>query len=136
MPQVTRVVRSKLDVLYFYIEGSDLEEVESKVIGTFAPFSNDIGEHVWLVNERFERARDLRPEDLPDWNLGINVKVDAVQEQELTKIIEASAQLAARIGRSVIVGGGSTLSALAEDWFSIDGNDAEAAKAELFSHLR
>lgn len=125
-----------MDVLYFYIEGSNLEEVESDVMATFAPFCSAGYGRIWLVNDRSERTQDLRPEDLPDWNLGINVKIDHVREDELAGVVEASAWLAESLGRSVIVGAGSTVSALAEDWFSIDGNDAETAMAELFGHLR
>src|SRR5688572_14043286 len=64
--------------LYAYVEGSDLEQVVDDIESRVARF---VGETRWrhttprLVNQRRENDPSLGPDDLPDWELGLNVEL-------------------------------------------------------------
>jgi hypothetical protein len=61
--------------VYIYIDGSDLHEIEqsmSKEINNWL-YREKINGH--LVNAMHERTPDLKEDDYPDWDLGINFDI-------------------------------------------------------------
>ena len=62
-----------MDVLYAYVDGSDLEEIEHRLEKRFADFIQawKVG-GVSLVNDRDNDSPGENSSDLPDWTLGLN----------------------------------------------------------------
>jgi len=65
------------DTLYAYVDGADIEDIAADLETRFTAFIN--GRRWWfdgaarVVNRRYGRETCTRPEDLPLWELGLNL---------------------------------------------------------------
>ena len=73
-------------LLYAYVDGSDLHELEESLL---ASFDNFVDSREWtlqgvkVVNQRHDEDDSLSEGDLPGWDLGLNVDLpDVGQEPE------------------------------------------------------
>ena len=57
---------------YVYVDGADLDQCESTLVQALSQFAATSKLAAKVVNDRHSRTPDLGPEDLPDWNLGLN----------------------------------------------------------------
>jgi hypothetical protein len=117
--------------LYAYVDGSDLDEVADDIESRVTQFVRETG---WrhanprLVNQRRKNDPTLGPDDLPDWELGLNVELpDAPGEahgwfQDVESIARFLADLHAITGRDFVIGIGDNERGVSEDLFFV--NDA------------
>jgi hypothetical protein len=100
--------------LYVYVDGSDLENIETDLLDRFSAFIAGWGvDTAHIVNVKRPRTADLREGDLPDWNLGLNFTVDRLSRdkiQELVRFLNGSVK---ETGREFAIGAGG------EDWCSV-----------------
>src|SRR5262245_24821217 len=65
--------------LYAYVDGADLEDIAADLETRFAVFINSrdwwIAGAASVVNQRRGRETTTRPEDLPLWDLGLNLSL-------------------------------------------------------------
>lgn len=107
--------------VYAYVDGSDLDEVSCQLVEVFTNFL-----HTWgissarLVNDKFPRTADLRDDDLPEWNLGLNFEVERLSPKEFDQLISFLSRTAAETQREFVIGGCEPASQFAEDWEFID----------------
>lgn len=103
--------------IYVYVDGSDLEDVEGSLIEKLEHFSLMWGvDSVRVVNDRFPRTPDLAPEDLPDWNIGLNFEVKSLSPAELRKLIDFLSHTSAQTGRDFVIGIWHPSKWISEDW--------------------
>lgn len=65
--------------LYFYIDGSDLEDIAEPVATALAEWIGETNDKITLVNHRAEENA-AKPYALPDWDLGIHLTVKSKTE--------------------------------------------------------
>jgi hypothetical protein len=113
--------------LYAYVDGADLEEVEALIERRLSAF---ITTRTWiadpqLVNQRHARNPRDQPDDLPLWDLGVNLVIpDGSNRTEwfgdLESLVRELAALHAQVGRNFVVGIYDSESGVAEDLFFVD----------------
>jgi hypothetical protein len=127
-------------VLYAYVDGSDLHGVEADVERHIQGFIESSTWHLdkaWLVNQRREDDPSLGPDDLPDWQLGLNVKLQAPESapanwfDDIEHIVRFLGQLHEETNRDFVVGVGDTT----RPWFSDDLLFVDRRNPDL-THLR
>lgn len=124
-------------VIYAYVDGSDLIDVEADLINRLSAFLNSrswVCSDVKLVNSKGNPDDpSLGPDDLPDWDLGINIAIPApgMEPQGWYEDIEATAAFLAEVGaatgREFVVGIGDTATGIAEDVIFIDSSTPDLA---------
>ncbi len=120
--------------LYVYVNGFDLADVEGKLLKAFNEFLR-----IWnvqsarVINDKYERTPDLRPEDLPTWNLGLNLEFDSLPEHKLEELICFLAKLARETGREFVIGCWNSETQIAEDWLFVDENSDQEVSQFLFA---
>ena len=103
--------------VYVYVDGSDLDEVSYRLVEAFTNFL-----HTWgissarLVNDKFPRTADLRNDDLPEWNLGLNFEAERLSPTEFDQLLSFLFQTAAATQRDFVIGGCGPTSRFSEDW--------------------
>src|SRR5688572_473669 len=115
--------------LYAYAEGNDLHDVAADIEARVERFIR--GGH-WrygtprVVNQSRPDDPSLRPGDLPDWDLGLNLDLpDPPQEPEgwfddVERIATFFAELHSATGRDFVIGIGDNERSFSEDLFTID----------------
>ena len=122
--------------LYAYVEGNDLEEVASEIEARIDRFIREnrwrYGKP-WRVNQRRGGDPTLRPGDLPDWDLGLNLDLpDPPQEPEgwfddVDRIATFLADLREATGRDFVMGIGDNQRGFSEDLFYVDSESPDLA---------
>jgi len=112
-----------MNLLYVYVDGSDLVDVEGKLLKAFDEFLRCWKmESARVINDKYERTPDLRPEDLPDWNLGLNLEFDSLPKDKLGELVRFLAELASGTGREFVIGCWNSETKIAEDWLFVGEN--------------
>lgn len=107
--------------VFAYVDGSDLDEVSSQLVEVFTNFLDTWGvSSARLVNDKFPRTADLRDDDLPEWNLGLNFDAERLSPIEFDQLISFLSRTAAETPREFVIGGYRPKSQFAEDWGVID----------------
>jgi hypothetical protein len=92
--------------VFVYVDGSDLDEISSQLAEAFTNFLSTWGvSSARLVNDKFPRTANLRDDDLPDWNLGLNFEAERLSPTEFDQLISFLSQTAAETQREFVVGG-------------------------------
>lgn len=121
--------------VFAYVDGSDLDEVSSQLGEAFVNFLKTWGiSSVRLVNDKFPRTDDLRDDDLPEWNLGLNFEVERLSPTEFDQLISFLSRTAAETQREFVIGGYGPGSQFAEDWGFI-GTHLEPPKLQFLRDL-
>jgi hypothetical protein len=103
--------------VFVYVDGSDLDQVSSQLVEAFRNFLNKWGvASARFVNDKFPRTADLRDDDLPDWNLGMNFEAERLSPTEFNQLISFLVRTAAETQREFVIGGYGPQSQFAEDW--------------------
>lgn len=116
-------------VLYAYVDGSDLHELEESLLSSFDDF---VEGREWtlrgvkVVNQRHEEDETLSEGDLPAWDLGLNVNLPDVGHEpegwftDVEAIATWLGDLHVKTERDFIIGIFDTEYQTAEDLFYID----------------
>ena len=99
--------------IYIYIDGSDLQDVEDGISESINHWLGETKFQAKLINYRYPRTPDLEPDDLEDWNLGVNVKLNSATQ--LKVIAEYLYLLAKQFKRDFVVGYVENDSGVTED---------------------
>lgn len=93
------------------VEGNDLEGIAPAVESRLERFVRETRwRHAepWVVNERREGDPSLRPGDLPDWNLGLNMHLPDGEPPgwfaDVETLVKFLAPLREEIGRPFVLG--------------------------------
>ncbi len=120
--------------LYAYAQGSDLQDVADQIEARIERFIRDVRWRYgkpWLVNQRRTDDATLRPGDLPDWDLGLNLDLpDPPQEPEgwfddVERIAMFFAELRSATGRDYVIGIGDNEQGFSEDLFFINSDSPD-----------
>lgn len=122
-------------VLYAYVDGNDLHEVESFLVERLSTF---IESREWIctgakvVNQHGDpNDPSLNPEDLPDWDIGLNITLpDPGKETPgwFADIEDAAlflGQLHRDTGRDFVIGIGDTTTGVADDLFFVNSSNPD-----------
>ena len=125
-------------VLFAYVDGNDLHDVESVLMERLTSF---IDSRTWVctdakvVNQHGDpNDPSLGPEDLPDWDIGLNFALpDAGAETpgwyaDIKATAQFLGQLHTETGRDFIIGIGDTSTGISEDLFFVDSASSDLAK--------
>jgi len=117
--------------IYVYVDGADLEEVEGPLLKEFQRFAQEwnVGT-VKVINDRFPRTPDLGTDDLPDWNLGINIESQSIPRTKTEELLKFLSQLSSESGREFVVGGSHKENQPFEDWCFV-GSDLQHRDIEF-----
>ena len=122
--------------LYAYVDGYDLDEVATDIKSRIEEFLDTTA---WryakprMVNQRRLNDPSLRPGDLPDWDLGLNIDLpDPPVEPpgwfaDVERIANFLADLRDISGRDFIIGIVDSERKISEDLFSIDSGTPDLA---------
>ena len=88
---------------YVYTEGYDLHDVADTITDAIQAFIQP-DDGLTFIDDRMPRTPDQRPEDLPEWNLGINFHFESVDRPTLTELLFFFHQLSHRTGRDFAFG--------------------------------
>jgi hypothetical protein len=120
--------------LYAYVDGSDLDEVVDEIeqlLAALVAREPWVIAQPWVVNERHERDESHGPEDLDDWDLGLNLDLpDTGSEpagwfQDVERVARIVGQVALRTGREFVIGIGDNETGISEDLFHVRNGDAD-----------
>ena len=110
--------------LFLYVDGSDLHEVAPVLRARFQNFverQEFVAHDVWFVEQTRTDDPTLGPEDLPDWELGLNLqRKDATGDRpanwfdDVTAVLSLAQLLSVETKRSFVLGA-SFEDATAED---------------------
>lgn len=118
--------------IYIYADGSDLEDIEVALLARIREFTDHWGvESVRLINDRHPRTSALAPEDLPDWNLGLNFEAAHLCREKIQSLVQFLAKVSVETNREFVIGAYYPETNITEDMCFV-GSDVEP---ELVSFL-
>ena len=117
------------DGLFIYFEGSDNQLVLDQFQAAVAKFAESKDFKIRVVSDQFDRTPDLSPEDISDWNLGVNVDEQHVSSPNLRHLLEFFVESAAAFDRDFVVGYVNRQKGLSEDILFIDRDSDPIVKA-------
>ncbi len=80
-----------MNQLYIYVDGSDLEDVVVDLVSALQGFAGHWANGVaQLVNQQQPRTPDLLLDDLPQWDVGLNLPVTALSKADAAELISFS----------------------------------------------
>jgi hypothetical protein len=132
------------DTLYFYVDDSDLHELAPLLRRRFADFLEArtwVASEAWLVDPLHEDTEELRPGDLPDWDLGLNLRLAAPPEarpadwfEDVAAVVAFLRKLSEETGRAFVLGA-SFEGSRPEDLFDVDARpvDLEQERGDGFA---
>ncbi len=92
----------QLSGVYIYIDGSDLFDVAPFMEGDITKWKESQGVSFKFINVIHERTPDMWPEDLADWDFGINLNVDDLNV--LPEMLDFMHSLAIKYERDFVLG--------------------------------
>lgn len=110
--------------LYAYAEGNDLHDVADTLDAAFARLIAEGGwacGQPWAVNQRRDDDPSLGPDDLPDWEIGLNLPLpDPGAEPpgwfaDVERIVAALERMRVETGRDFVLGIGHEGRGISED---------------------
>ncbi len=124
--------------MYAYVDGSDLHEVADLLDQRFSDFLASrtwACPDAWTVDQRqSDDDSSLRPGDLPDWELGINVTLpDPGQERlgwfkDIEAVVLFLGTLHKETGRCFVIGIADNKTGVADDLFFVRTVDPDLAR--------
>lgn len=84
-----------------------------------------------VVNQPHARAPDMRPDDLPSWDLGVNIALPDPGEEpagwfdDVERIAVFAASLYTQIQRPIIIGVWDSKRKISEDLFDVDSDEPD-----------
>jgi len=122
--------------LYAYVDGSDLDDVETLLLGEFQTFARgrSWSRSTWVVNQRQPSTSPEKYGDLPNWDLGLNHELpDPGDEvpgwfEEVEAIALFLGALAEKSGREFVIGIRDNGTGSADDLFFVGGLHVDVAR--------
>jgi len=123
--------------LYAYVDGSDLDEVADSIqvaLEKLVAASSWAFVRPRIVNQKHERDDSYRPDDLTDWDLGLNLDLpDPGVEptgwfQDVEQLARLVGQIVTRTGREFVIGISDNATGVAEDLFDIEDDHPDLAR--------
>jgi hypothetical protein len=124
-----------MSIVYIYVDGSDNEASEMLLVPAFTQLAESwsaLG--AFTVNQRHERTPDMRDDDLPGWEIGINISSEKFGPTQALELISFIKILAKRTDREFVVGVASS-SGIGEDIVFLGVNAGEVEYRELLQHV-
>ena len=124
-----------MSTVYVYVDGADLEAVESTLESAFTRLVSgwpNAGAH--LVNQRHPRTPDLDKDDLPDWDLGINLPITSFNSTFAVALVEFAREISTTTGRELVVGVASERGTT-EDLVFLGAHAGDSEIRHLCTHL-
>ena len=122
---------------YAYVDGSDLTELEDLLVDRLTDFVRSrtwTCGYVHLVNQKGDpNDPSLGPDDLPDWELGINFTMPNDAESQLNWIDDVEetmsflAQLHTETGRDFVIGIGDAERGISQDLMFVSSGNPDTA---------
>lgn len=110
-----------MNQIYAYVDGSDLHDVEALLLPQLADFISAWGiPSATIVNDKLPRTSDLRNQDLPDWNMGLNFEVETFSADKMGELLIFLANAAASIKREFVIGVWYQNEGISEDLCFVD----------------
>jgi hypothetical protein len=115
--------------LYAYVDGSNLHAIAAELESRLERFVEGGGWHVrtpTIVNQTRPDDPTLKPGDLPDWELGLNLDLPDPGDEppgwfaDVERIVRFLGELNATFGRDFVIGIGDTERGNSEDLFFVD----------------
>ena len=123
--------------LYAYVDGADVSDIADALDFRFARFVEDrrwVAGRATVVNQKHGEETCSRPEDLPLWDLGLNLELpDAGGEPPgWFADVEAVAQFLGKLhkdfGRDFVIGLANSQPGVTEDLFSVSTDAPDLGK--------
>jgi hypothetical protein len=119
--------------LYFYVDGSDLHEVAPTILREVERLvdSRTWSQPAWIVNHVYPRDVSMRPDDLTDWDLGLNYELPDLTEVagewlgDVERIAAQIDQVAFETGRGFVMGLGNNETGISEDILHLRGGGVD-----------
>lgn len=123
------------DMLYVYVDGSDLDEIQGTLVSRFDQLAHRWSSlDAYLVNERSERTPDLRPDDLVDWDLGVNMPLENLGLEQVDELLPFLRALAEETGREFVIGIGLS-SGVSEDVIAIGATAGDRERKLVLAQI-
>ena len=100
--------------VYVYVDGYDLHDVAVSIKRRLGEIADSYPQ-VRVIDDRFERTPDMHPDDLADWNLGLNFDLGQDSAGFVRGVLECIRTLSRESGRSFAVGYYDRISKIDED---------------------
>lgn len=122
-------------MLYVYVDGSDLDEIQGTLVSRFDQLAHRWSSlDAYLVNERSERTPDLRPDDLVDWDLGVNMPLENLGLEQVDELLPFLRALAEETGREFVIGIGLS-SGVSEDVIAIGATAGDRERKLVLAQI-
>jgi hypothetical protein len=114
--------------LYAYAEGNDLHDVADALVAGFARLIAEGGwvcGEPWAVNQRRDDDPSLGPDDLPDWEIGLNLPLPDLGSEppgwyaDVERVVAGLERMHKETGRDFVLGIGYEGRGISEDMASI-----------------
>ena len=119
--------------LYIYFCDSDLEEIADPVESALSEWVASGNEKVIAVNQRDIETVELGEEDLPDWDLGINISIK--KTYQLKEPLNFMYSLAKKYKRDCVIGFVDADTGIAEDVCYFGNEEGRPDMHEIGSYL-
>lgn len=91
--------------LYIRVDGSDLSACEKSLMIEFEYLAARLHElEPKLVNFQHPKTPEMSPKDLPDWDIGLDLNLEAITKNHATAIASSLQQIAVETKRDFVVG--------------------------------
>jgi len=123
--------------LYAYVDGSDIDNHEDSIVISIKNFLSSrkwICRNPILINQKHTNDPTLGPNDIPDWDLGINLDLPEIGEEpngwfsDISAVAIFLGELHKQTNRDFIIGIGNTETGISEDIFEIDTSKPDIEK--------
>jgi hypothetical protein len=118
---------------YVYVDGSDLDQCETNLTRAFSEFAACFGHDASFVSDKYPRTPDMHPDDLPQWNLGINFRTIELQRESSDQLISFLIRLGQETGRDFAIGLWRQDRAISDDLMFVGGQSSLQDSANLCS---
>lgn len=122
--------------LYAYVDGSDLEDVAAPIeerLVEFAASPGWISSRPTVVNQKTDASRS-HPDDLPDWDLGINLALPDPGDEpvgwfgDIERLAGCLAKLHSAFDREFVIGIADNITGVAEDLFFVESDAPDLSR--------
>jgi hypothetical protein len=119
--------------LYAYVDGSDLDDVAAEIE---TALETRVAAATWrvvptTVNQKHERDDSYGPDDLTDWDLGLNLELPDPGEVragwfgDVEQIARLVGQIAERTARTFVIGISEDDSGITEDILDVEDSEPD-----------
>ena len=124
-----------MQTVYVYAADSDNSATEATLMSAFRRLADQwasLGASV--VNQRHDRTQDLRPDDFPDWFIGLNIPMDQFGAFQVAELVPFARALALATGQEFVVGVASS-PGITEDLIFLGPHAGEREYSDLLQHV-